>query len=222
MVHVPFTMSPVFGANPAMAPTFAPAMIRHLRDHVLQYYVTESHRAVDDATKDKLIKPDDAKEQARLINLVQEEAEPIMLKVSQLIAHMQSTLPQMPAPNAPPDTSLAVANINATVKREALQQDAQKAQQAAQIKMQELQAEQAQRAQDAQAEQIKIMQQEQARAQLAQYEQQQENMRKAEEMATRERMNTADNTTALQLAEAEIESGNRVAVSTGTGINPGP
>ena len=222
MVHVPFTMSPVFGANPAMAPTFAPAMIKHLRDHVLQYYVTESHRAVDDATKDKLIKPDDAKEQARLINLVQEEAEPIMLKVSQLIAHMQSTLPQMPAPNAPPDTSLAVASINATVKREALQQDAQKAQQAAQIKMQELQAEQAQKAQDAQIEQMKIMQQEQARAQLAQYEQQQENMRTAEEMATRERMNTADNTTALQLAEAEIESGNRVAVSTGTGINPGP
>ena len=69
---------------------------------------------------------------------------------------------------------------------------------------------------------MKIMQQEQARAQLAQYEQQQENMRTVEEMATRERMNTADNTTALQLAEAEIESGNRVAVSTGTGINPGP
>ena len=35
-------------------------------------------------------------------------------------------------------------------------------------------------------------------------------------------MNTEDNTTAMQLAAAEIASGERVAVSTGTGINPNP
>jgi hypothetical protein len=34
-------------------------------------------------------------------------------------------------------------------------------------------------------------------------------------------MNTADNTTAMQLAQAEIMSGEKIAVSTGTGINPG-
>jgi hypothetical protein len=33
-------------------------------------------------------------------------------------------------------------------------------------------------------------------------------------------MNTADNMTALKIAAAEIASGEKVAVSTGTGINP--
>jgi hypothetical protein len=35
-------------------------------------------------------------------------------------------------------------------------------------------------------------------------------------------MNTADNDTAMMLAAAEIASGQKVAVSTGTGINPNP
>jgi Tfp pilus assembly protein PilX len=47
-------------------------------------------------------------------------------------------------------------------------------------------------------------------------------MRTAEEIAARERMNTSDNITALQLAEAEIRTGEKFAVSTGTGINPNP
>jgi hypothetical protein len=35
-------------------------------------------------------------------------------------------------------------------------------------------------------------------------------------------MNTEDNRTAMELAAAEIASGEKVAVSTGTGINPNP
>ena len=35
-------------------------------------------------------------------------------------------------------------------------------------------------------------------------------------------MNTQDNATAMQLAAAEIATGERVAVETGTGINPNP
>jgi hypothetical protein len=34
-------------------------------------------------------------------------------------------------------------------------------------------------------------------------------------------MNTADNDTAMRLAAAEIATGEKFAVSTGTGINPG-
>ena len=43
----------------------------------------------------------------------------------------------------------------------------------------------------------------------------------AEDNIVRERMNTADNDTAMRLAAAEIMSGEKIAVSTGTGINPG-
>jgi hypothetical protein len=49
-----------------------------------------------------------------------------------------------------------------------------------------------------------------------------ENERTAAEIAGRERMNNADNDTAKLLAAAEMATGERVAVSTGSGINPNP
>jgi hypothetical protein len=49
-----------------------------------------------------------------------------------------------------------------------------------------------------------------------------ENDRKAAELAARERMNTSDNETAKLLAAAEMATGEKVSVSTGTGINPNP
>ena len=57
---------------------------------------------------------------------------------------------------------------------------------------------------------------------IAANQQQSEDARKAAELQARIAMNTADNTTAMELATAEIASGERVAVSTGTGINPNP
>jgi hypothetical protein len=44
--------------------------------------------------------------------------------------------------------------------------------------------------------------------------------RTAAELSSREQINKEDNLTALAIAEAEIESGEKVSVETGTGINP--
>jgi hypothetical protein len=52
--------------------------------------------------------------------------------------------------------------------------------------------------------------------------QQAEDARKAADLQARLTMNDSDNATAMQLAAAEITSGERVAFSTGTGINPNP
>ena len=49
-----------------------------------------------------------------------------------------------------------------------------------------------------------------------------ENQRTQEELAARERMNTADNQTAVGLAQLEIATGEKFSVSTGTGVNPNP
>ena len=51
--------------------------------------------------------------------------------------------------------------------------------------------------------------------------QQSDNERIQLETQVRYQMNVDDNNTALRLAAAEIASGEKVAVSTGTGINPG-
>ena len=48
-----------------------------------------------------------------------------------------------------------------------------------------------------------------------------ENERLLVELQARERMNTADNDTAMRLAATELATGEKFAVSTGTGINPG-
>ena len=76
-----------------------------------------------------------------------------------------------------------------------------------------------------QLEQQKMAMQQQKDAtqlQTGQLKEQAENERTAAELAARERMNTADNETAMLLAAAEMSTGEKVAVSTGTGINPNP
>jgi hypothetical protein len=218
MVHIPFIMSPVFGGNPVMAQTLVPAMIEHLRNHVLQYYVTESHRAVDEAIKAGDIAEDDAKAQAQIMNLVQQSAEPVMQNVSQLIAYMQSLLPQQQPNMPPPDPRMAVAQMNQQVQMEKLKQDAQEAAQRLQLLAQQAEDKrnlELQKLQDNEADRAARMQQEMLK-------QQAQDVRTAEDIAARERMNTSDNVTAMQLAEAEILSGQKFSVSTGTGINPSP
>jgi hypothetical protein len=55
----------------------------------------------------------------------------------------------------------------------------------------------------------------------SQFAEQSEDRRLAAELASRERINYQDNQTALNIASAEIATGERVGVSTGGGINPG-
>jgi chaperonin GroES len=219
MVHIPFVLSPVFGGNPVMSQTLIPPMIEHLRNHVLQYYVTESHRAVRKAVEDELVGDDDAKAQAQVVNLVQQEVEPVMANVAKLIAYLQSLLPPMPPGNMPPpDPRLAIAQMNQQIDQQRLKQEAEEAFAALQLKQQEMQNKAAER---------QIRMQEQANREMADLQKEQmrqaaEDRRTAAEIESRERMNLSDNQTALTLAEAEIRSGERFAVSTGTGINPQP
>jgi hypothetical protein len=99
-----------------------------------------------------------------------------------------------------------------------MQADLQRDQQRAQIEGQKMQA-------DGQLEQQR-MQLEAAKAQidmqLEQMKQDREDQRKKAELDARMAMNLQDNQTAMQLAAAEIASGERFDVSTGTGINPQP
>ena len=54
-----------------------------------------------------------------------------------------------------------------------------------------------------------------------QMRQQGEDQRTAIDLSIRERMNQADNQTAMDLAQLEIATGEKFQVSTGTGVNPG-
>jgi chaperonin GroES len=211
MAHMAFLKSPLFGGNPAIAKTFIYPISVHLRDHLLNYYLTEAHNAVDMAQKQNLI-PDEASDQVKVIVQVQQFIEQQLGGMAQEIVAIDQAAQQFaPQPPMPPDSSMQVAQIGAQVQQMAIQQRAQADQQ--RLTMQ------------AQLEQAKLQDNQLARMEKLQAEQAKEaaeNQRKAAEIAARERMNTADNETAKLLAAAEMATGEKVAVSTGTGINPNP
>jgi hypothetical protein len=189
----------------------------HLRDHLLNYYLVESHNAVDMAQRQQLIK-EDANEQAKIIVQVQQFIENQLGSFGKDLTQLDQAAQQFkPQPPMPPDNSMQIAQLNAQLQGQALQQRAQidqarlqndqaKAQQDIQIKQAELAARQKQLDLDLAREQIR---------------QQGDDQRTAADLATRERMNSADNQTAMNLAQLEIATGEKFSVSTGTGINPG-
>jgi hypothetical protein len=208
--HLAFLQSPLFGGNPVIAKTYLLPMATHLRDHLLNYYLTEAHGAVDKAQRRGLIE-DDAEQQVAVILKVQQFIEQRLGGFAQQLAQIDQQAQQfVPQPQMPPDSSIQVAQLGAQTQLQLAQQrqasEQAKLQQDAQLKQASLQ-------QDAQTAQERLMS-EQAR-------QQAENQRTMLEMEARIAMNDADNNTAMRLAAAEIASGDKVAFSTGSGINPG-
>ena len=215
--HLAFLKSPLFGSNPALIKTYIYPMAQHLRDHLLNFYLTQAHEAVSRAEKEKLIEAD-AEQQVRVILQVQQVIEQQMGAFAQELAQIDQMAQQFaPQPPMPPDNSIQVAQMNNQVQQAALQQRAQSEQA-------RLQLEQQKAAQDAQLKQAALADKQAGRQEDLQKEmlrQTAENERTDAEIRSRVLMNDSDNATAMRLAAAEIASGEKVAVSTGTGINPG-
>ena len=229
MTHIPFLKSPLFGSNPAIVKTYLYPMATHLRDHVLNYYLVEAHNAVDKAQTEQLI-PEEAEDQVKIILEVQKFIENQLASFAQELAQIDQAAQQFkPQPPMPPDKTMEVAQLNAQVQGQAMQQRMQVDQAKLQIEQQKMQSQQQfeqqkmQSQQQLEAAKLQAQQQELGqRTQAEQLKQQAENERTAAELETRERINTADNDTAKLLAAAEMATGEKVAFSTGTGINPNP
>lgn len=217
--HLAFLKSPLFGSNPAVVKTYLYPMAQHLRDHLLNFYLTQAHEAVQRAESEGLI-TDDASQQVKVIVRVQQVIEQQMAQFAQELAQIDQAAQQFAPqpPQMPQDKSMEIAQLNAQVQGQALQQRAQ-------TDAQRLQIQQQTAAQKAQLDAATLADKQQARAEELQREQMRqvsENERTAAEIDARMQMNTDDNVTAMRLAAAEIASGEKVAVSTGTGINPNP
>jgi hypothetical protein len=204
-----FLKSPLFGQNPAIIKTYLFPMATHLRDHLLNYYMAEAHEAVDKAQKQNLIERE-ASEQVQLVMQVQQLIEQQLNGFAQELAQIDQAAQQFkPQPPMPPDNTIQATQMKIAA-------DAQKAQQQAT-------ADQASDQQRLQIESAKLQDRDKERqfdAQQMQARELAETQRSQDEMAARERMNAQDNETATNLAIAEIESGERISYTTGTGINP--
>ena len=214
--HLAFLKSPLFGQNPAIVKTFLYPMAIHLRDHLLNYYLVEAHEAVDIAQRKHLI-PEEAEAQIAVILQVQQEIEKQLGNFAQQLAQIDKAAQQFkPQPPMPPDSSMQIAQLNAQVQGQALQQRAQVDAQKLELDKAKLQQAGAAAEQKNQVDAARL----QAESQREQLRQDSEDQRTAIEVKARMAMNTADNETAMRLAAAEIATGEKVAVSTGTGINP--
>jgi hypothetical protein len=217
MLHMKFLESPVFGSNPVIMRTYIYPMATHLRDHLLNYYLQESHEAVDRAQNENLIK-EEAQEQAKVIIQVQQFIEHQLGGFSQQLVQIDQAAQQFkPQPPMPPDNSMKIAEMNVGIQQQALQQRAQADQQRLQVEQQKL----GQQMQAKQEELAAKQQQAQVELQREQLRQSSEDQRTAAELSIRQRMNDSDNQTAMDLAQLEIATGQKFSVSTGTGINPG-
>jgi hypothetical protein len=217
--HLAFLKSPMFGMNPAIVKTYIYPMAQHLRDHLLNFYLTQAHEAVQRAEREHLIANGDAEQQVRVIVKVQQIIEQQLAQFAQELAQIDKMAEQFAPqpPQMPQDNSMQIAQLNAQVQQLALQQRAQ-------TDAARLQLEQQKAAQKSQLDAAALADKQQSRAeefQSEQLRQASENQRTAAEIDARLQMNDSDNATAMRLAAAEIATGEKIAVSTGTGINPG-
>lgn len=238
-VLLDYMASPMLGQLPVIAPTFLPAALDHVKEHVGLWYVNHVYEMISgDAKQDlgdlmKFRDPETRKELDRTLAAASQEVVGQAMKtfasLPAVIQRAQQMLEQM-SPGVPPDpkaqTDMAKAKLGQQTAREKIQADQQKvrltleasAQRDAQKSQSEIQRDALKAAADEKQQQA-MQQQLTVRAAS---QDQSEMQRTQVEQASRERMNTADNVTALTIAEAETLSDNKAAVETGTGINPNP
>ena len=226
--HLAYLMNPAFGMNPLIAPTYIPVMLNHIKEHLALWYASSVFELGNEATGtdigDMLKEIKDADEKKAFDAMLAEASQSVVEKADQVFASLPPVIQQAQAvmqqfaPQPPMDPSVQLAQAQ-------LQAQAQRDQQRAQIDAQKLQLTAQDSQQRAQLDSAKLQldaQQEQARLAAEQQRQEAETQRKLAELQVRQAMNTQDNLTAMELAKLEVETGERIAVSTGTGINPQP
>lgn len=230
--HCDFIMSPFLGACMLIAPRALPTLLNHLGEHLVLWYVAHTVEiasgamGVDISTtmnhKDPETRAELDKTLAVASNQAVKHAAQAFSKVLPVIQAAQQVLQQLgPQPGSMVDAKITVQQMksqDAQQKLAAEQQMAQADQQAEQQnKVADINAQREARAQKtADGERKQGM-----NAMTAQQRDAASMERTTAGNDSRERINTADNETALRIAAAEIASGERVEVKSGGGINPG-
>ena len=240
--HLGFMMNPMLGSGPMFQQTFLPVIVNHIKEHVALWYMQttmELAESIADVDFDELGKEQHSDEDkqafdrmlAEASTVVSEKAGDIFADLPPIIEQAQQLIQQFmpPQPMDPSQVAAQTAQQQMQIEGQRIQLEGQKVQQQAAL-------DQAKLGQQAQLEQQKLALQQQLaeiNAQMEQAKAQQEmaalamkedreDARTQAEVQARLAMNEADNQTAMTLAQMEMISGEKVAVSTGTGINPQP
>jgi hypothetical protein len=237
--HLAYMTNPALGASQLIAPSYLPVILGHIKEHLALWYAStvlelaEDTSGIDISEDMKNLKDDEARRAfdrmlAEASQTVVTDATDVFAALPPVIAQAMQMMQQLaPQPPQDPRTAIEGQKLQAQQQRDQAQMqldgqraqlDAQTAAQRAQLDAQKMQAD----AMKTQAEMQLEAQKLQIEQQLEQMKQDREDARTSAELNARMTMNQQDNQTAMQLAQAEIMSGERIAVSTGTGINPQP
>ena len=204
--HLAYMLSPALGMNPLIAPTYLPAILNHIKDHLASWYAYSVFELGTEATGEdigdvlKAIKDPDDKRAfdamlAEASQTVVQQAGSVFASLPPVIQQAQQVMQSLaPQPPMDPNTQAAMEQLKlqaqqiqmrAQTDAQRMQLDAAKTQQQAQTNQAKLQLDVAKTQQQAQIDQAKL-QIDQAKIQL---DAQQEQARLAGDMAVEQQEN---------------------------------
>lgn len=218
-VHLDYLTSPILGSSMLIAPQFIPAIMNHIKEHIVLWYATHvfevaSSAAGQDISEFQKVKaPEVKREFDQLLAATSQKVVPDAARafgaIPQIVQQAMGMMQQMQGMAAPQDPRVAAQMAEVQRKSAADQADIQVKQAELQLAQAKLQREEQQVAQR-QADNLKREMLKQDRL----------DNRQAAELEVKLVTNREDNDTAKQIAAMEIVTGEKVGVSTGTGINP--
>ena len=229
-------MSVEFGQSPVIAPVFMPAVLEHIKEHMILWYVNSNYELLMDATEtdDEGIReimadqsPEARKELSKTLasasSMVFDRSAEIFKSMPQIIQQTQQALQQFQPeqPQMPVDPN-QMAEIERRKADDAKKDETKRLelQQEGEIEFAKLSADEREQAVQAAQDEAIEAQKRAARLEELMLTERAEDERIATKLASDERRNTQDNLTALQITAAELEAGNKSNLTTGTGINP--
>lgn len=218
-VHLDYLTSPVLGGSVLMSGTYIPIILNHLKEHIALWYATHVFEVASEAagrdisefqqTKDAQVKQSFDQLLAATSQRVVPNAQAAFQAIPQIVQQAMATMQQLQQGMGPQDPAVAAAMAEVQRKAQADQINAQTKQAELQLSAQKMQINQAEQAQKMQqAAQREVLKQDRL------------DQRQRAELEVKLITNREDNQTAKEIAAAEVISGEKVGVSTGTGINP--
>jgi len=240
-VHLDYFQSPMLGQSPLIAPTFIPMLMEHIKEHIAFWYVNAAFKMVqqsmqsNDEEMNEIMSDEDPearREMDKLLGDISQELgemagsvfnglPPIIQKAMELMEQYkpQPEIPIDPNKQMEIESKQQIEQMKIEYKtQEQTQQDTAKKE----LAFMELDSKERQTAITSAEQEAQQAQERVARLKELLLREAGLDERTASEIESRVLMNEQDNITALEIATAEIESGEKVRVESGTGINPSP
>lgn len=217
-VHLDYLTSPVLGSSILMSGSFVPVILNHIKEHIALWYANHVFEVASSAARRDIsdfqkVKDVDVKRSfdqmlAAASQRVVPDAGQAFGAIPQIVQQAMQVMQQM-AQQGPVDPKAQAQMAETQRKAAADQADIQVRQAELQLAQAKLQRE----VQDAEQRQATNMQRDTLK-------QDRLDQRQARELQVKVGINDSDNQTAKEIAAMEAVTGERVGVSTGTGINP--